>query len=196
MQIIVTLQRKALAQRGCTTESKGGPGMANVNGNFSFSVVDQVGVRGAITLPVRFADTVTLAQLQTAWGAQKTLLQAILGGSITKGGISFGEAVATPPAAVSGSRFEETGVFGFAVTGSANKQGLALGAFLNSKAPLDKIDLADTDVLAWTTAISGAITGGGVYATPDGVALGALVSAFFSTRKKRRQEYSHTIEQA
>jgi hypothetical protein len=170
--------------------------MANVNGNFSYSVVDEVGVRGAITLPVRFSDAVTLAQLDTAWGAMKTLLQAILGGSIQKGGVSFGEVVASPPAAVSGSRFEETGVFGFAVTGSTNKQGLALGSFLNSKAPLDKIDLADTDVAAWTAAISAAITGGGVYATPDGVALGALISAFFSSRKKRRQEHALTIEQA
>ncbi len=170
--------------------------MVNVNGNFSFSVVDEVGVRGAITLPVSFDDTVTLAQLNTAWGAMKTLVQAILGGSIQKGGISFDEIVATPPDPVSGSRFEETGVFGFNITGSTNKQGIALGAFLNSKAPLDKIDLADTDVKAFTDAISAAITGGGVYSTPDGVPLLALRSAFFSTRKKRKQEHSLTIEQA
>lgn len=170
--------------------------MANLVGNFSYSVVDEVGVRGAITLPVVFADTVTLAQLNTAWGAMKALLQPILGGSIQKGGISFGEAVASPTAAAEGSRFEETGVFGFAVTGTAHKQGIALGSFLNSKAPLDKIDLGDTDVQAFTDAISAAITGGGNYCTPDGVHLGALISAFFSSRKKRKQEHALTIEQA
>jgi hypothetical protein len=170
--------------------------MANVNGNFSFSVVDQVGVRGAITLPVMFADTVTLAQLDTAWGGMKALLQAILGGSIQRGSISFGETVAAPTAVVAGARVEEVGVFDFAITGSSHKQGLALLSFASSKAPLDKIDLTDAAVVAFTDAVSAAITGGGVYATPDGVALGALVDAFFSYRKKRRQEHSLTIEQA
>ena len=168
--------------------------MPTINGNFSYSVVDEVGVRGSVTLPVQFDDGATLTQLDTAWGSMKTLLQAILGGSIQKGGISFGEAVAAPPVPVVGSRFEETGLFGFAIAGSPNKMGIALGSFLNAKAPLDKITLTDAAVKAWTDAISAAITGGGNYATPDGVALGALIDAFFGARKKRKQERSLTFE--
>ena len=168
--------------------------MANVNGNFSFSITDEVGVRSALTLPVRFADTATLAQLDTAWGAMKALVHAIVGGSVGKGRVSFEEVVAAPAAAAADSRVEEVGLFDFAITGSTHKQGIAVPSLLDSKAPLGRINLADTDVAAFTAAISAAITGGGVYATPDGVALGALVDAFSSTRKRRRQLRSLTYE--
>ncbi len=168
--------------------------MPSYTGNYSYSVVDEVGVRANLTLPVTFADTATLAQLASGWSAMLALAQAIIGGSVQKGRISFNQVVSSPPAPGADSRVEEVGVFDFAISGSTHKQGIAVPSFLDSKAPLDKINLSDTDVAAFTAAVTASITGGGSYTTPEGLDLGALVDAFFATRKHRRQLRSLTYE--
>jgi hypothetical protein len=170
--------------------------MTNYTGNYSYSIVDEVGVRANATLPVTFADTATLAQLASGWAAMEALVQAIVGGSIQKGRIMFNQVVSSPAAPAADSRVEEVGVFNFGITGSTHRQGIAVPAFLDSKAPLDKINLADTDVAAFTAAVAAAITGGGSYTTPEGLDLTALVDAFFATRKHRRQLRSLTYEVA
>lgn len=169
--------------------------MANLSGNYSFSAIDDAKVRATATLPVRFADTATLAQAAAGWAAMQALLQAIMGASIDKGHISFSQAVASPPAPVTDSRVEQNGVFNFAVSGTTHRQGIAVPSLLDSLITAGVIDLG-TPVSDFTDAVSAAITGGGVYATPDGVALGALVDAFLSFRKHRRQLRAHSFEEA
>lgn len=163
--------------------------MATKVGDFGFSVVDKLGVRSSITMSVAFSDAVTLAQLDTAWSTMEGLLQLITGGSIQRGQVRFQQTVASPAAASADSVTSENAVFNFGITGTSHKQGIAIPAFLDTKLTTDgKPNLADTDVANFTSAVAAAITGGGTYATPDGVSLTAVVDAFRSYRKHRRQE--------
>jgi len=169
--------------------------MANYNGNYSFSAIDDAKVRATVTLPMRFAEAATLTQLVAGWNGALAVLQPIMGASIDKGHISFSQVVSSPPAPVTDSRVEQNGVFNFAISGTTHRQGIAVASLLDTLITAGLIDLG-TPVSDFTDLISAAITGGGVYATPDGVALGALVDAFLSFRKHRRQLRAHTLELA
>jgi hypothetical protein len=169
--------------------------VANYNGNYSFSAVDDAKVRAAVTLPMRFAEAATLTQIVAGWTGALAVLQPIMGASIDKGTISFSQVVASPPSPVADSRVEQNGVFNFAISGTSHRQGIAVASLLDTLIDAGVIDLA-APVATFTDLISAAITGGGVYATPDGVALGALVDAFLSFRKHRRQLRAHSLELA
>ena len=169
--------------------------MANYTGNFSYSMVDELATRATATLPVTFADTVTLAQLATAWNAMQGDIQAVVDGSIDRGGVNFTFAVSSPSAAGAGSRVEQNGVFNFLVGTTGKRFGIALPSLADAVISGGLIDLG-SPVSTFTAAVTAAITGGGSYTTPDGVDLGALVDAFLSFRKHRRQLRAKTIEEA
>jgi len=169
--------------------------VANYVGNFGFSVVDELNVRASATLPITFADTVTLAQLATAWNAMEALLQAIIDGSIDSGGVNFGFNVSSPAAAGAGSRVEQNGIFNFLVGTTGKRFGIAAPSLADAVISGGVIDLG-SPVSDFTNAVTAAITGGGSYSTPQGVDLGALVDAFISFRKHRRQLRAHTVEEA
>lgn len=169
--------------------------MANYVGNFGFSVVDELNVRASATLPITFADTVTLAQLATAWNTMEGLLQAIIDGSIDSGGVNFQFNVSSPSAAGAGSRVEQNGIFNFLVGTTGKRFGIATPSLADAVISGGMIDLG-SPVSAFTAAVTASITGGGSYSTPQGVDLGALVDAFISFRKHRRQLRAHTVEEA
>jgi hypothetical protein len=169
--------------------------MANYVGNFGFSIVDELNVRASATLPVTFADTVTLAQLATAWNTMEALLQAIVDGSVERGGVNFGFTVSSPAAAGAGSRVEQNGIFNFLVGTTGKRFGIATPSLADAVISGGLIDLG-SPVSDFTDAITASITGGGSYTTPEGVDLGALVDAFISFRKHRRQLRATTIEEA
>ena len=169
--------------------------MANYVGNYSFSIVDGLNTRATATLPVTFADTVTLAQLQTGWAAMEVLIQAIVDGSVDRGGLNFGFTVSSPSAAADASRVEQNGIFNFLIGTTGKRLGVAVPSLSDAVISGGLIDLA-APVATFTNAVTAAITGGGSYTTPQGVDLGALVDAFVSFRKHRRQLRAHTIEEA
>jgi len=169
--------------------------VATYVGNYSFSIVDELNVRATATLPISFDDAVTLAQLHTGWAAMKTAIQAIVDGSVDKGGVNFGFPVTSPTAAGAGSRVEQNGVFNFAVSTTGKRFGIATPSLADAVISGGLIDLA-APVATFTDLVTAAITGGGSYTTPDGVDLGALVDAFISFRKHRRQLRATTVEEA
>ncbi len=187
--------RKVYTIEVWSVKSRQGGHMANYNGNYSFSAIDDAKVRASVTLPMRFAEAVTLTQLVAGWAAAKAVLQPIMGASIDKGSINYSQVVASPPAPVTDSRVEQNGLFNFIISGTTHRQGIAVASLLDTLITAGVIDLG-SPVSDFTDLVSAAITGGGVYSTPDGVALGALVDAFVSFRKHRRQLRAHSFETA
>lgn len=177
--------------------------MANTSQvQFSYHVVDELGVSTAATLYALADPTNQIGDLVAQWRAFELLLQAIIGGSVQRGKVSL---IATPAAVASpgaGSRVEQQGIFNYLLTGGTKHWGDAAPSLLNSKIVNGKINLADAAVAAYTAAIAAspawtgasAGTATGVYASNQFVQLGALVDAFLAFRKRRQQLRSLTFE--
>jgi hypothetical protein len=90
---------------------------------------------------------------------------------------------------------EQNGIFNFLIGSTGKRFGVAVPSLADAVISGGLIDLG-SPVSDFTDAVTAAITGGGSYTTPEGVDLGALVDAFISFRKHRRQLRATTIEEA
>jgi hypothetical protein len=135
--------------------------MAIFNAIYSFTIQDADGERTAFPVYVEFADTVTLADVNTGLMAYGSLLDAILDGQIVKNRVTVELPVDSgyKSAPVAGSEIEVTGLITFSLDDPVGKTySNDIPAFARSKFVGNKINLTDADVAAWISR--------GVSATP------------------------------
>lgn len=170
--------------------------MANTQAaRFSYSVVDATGIKASVTNYALLDPTIAVSAVKTAWLAQGALLDAATEAQIVGGDVAivFAADGAWKDAPVAGSEVESTGVFDFSNSVTPHKYGQALPALLSAAIVGGKIDLTNTDVKAWFDALYGSHT---LYAFTNNAfqTLVALVDAFRSYRKRRKQLYRATVE--
>lgn len=162
---------------------------------FTFSVLDELGTRAAITDYALMDPTATVANLIAAWGAQATLLDAVTGCQITGGGVEMSDtnaqmtALGLKSAPVAGSRVEQTGVFNLSNSSTPRRFGIAVAGILDSLISAGRIVITEGGpVDLWLDLIEAAGTATTPqYANTAGQSLVALVDAFLSFRKRRKQ---------
>lgn len=127
--------------------------MALINVILSYTIQDADGERQAFPYYGQIDDTTTLAATQVFLDEYATLLDAIIDGAIKKERIvlDFPITDGVKSSAVAGSEIEKTGLLSYplvSVPGKTFSQDIP--AFKVSLFDGNKINLADTDVLAWT----------------------------------------------
>jgi len=129
--------------------------MALINTILSYTIQDADGERQAFPYYAQIDDTTTLAGLQVFLDEYGTLLDAIIDGAIKKERIVLDfpltDGVKADP--VAGSEIEKTGLLSYpliSVPGKTFSQDIP--AFKVSLFVGNKINLSDTDVVAWTGA--------------------------------------------
>ncbi len=165
-----------------------------VGANFSYSVLDEWGIKATCILYVHYDPATTVANIVSEYQSTSLLLDAIIGGQLLPGSckieINPDGGVKGAPAA--GSRVEQTAVFDFSNTVSPARWGNAVPSFLSSKVVSGKIDDSDTDVVAWTTNLTTAVTTGH-YSNNSFQQLLAVTDAFLSFRKRRKQLFRESV---
>lgn len=135
--------------------------MANLNGAFSATILDDSKKKKAVSLYQILPDTTTLASLVTLAQAFGSVVDPITEGKIDRLRLVFevpllGGWKASP---VSGSNDEETGLFTFPLVTPADKSyGIDIPAFPDAKTVStdhNLINTADTDVTAFIDFITG-----------------------------------------
>jgi len=160
--------------------------MANVNVQYSFTLQDALGTKASMVLYSTATDTSTGANLASEWQALATLISAITSAAVLHGNASVMQTF-TDDAPTADSRVEQTGVFDFPSSISGRLFGIAVPGLDNSVIVSGEIDLSDTDVAAFITAIQGTYTAGGVFTNNNWQQLNDLADAFLSFRKRRKQ---------
>lgn len=163
--------------------------MANTQpARFTFSVLDGLGTRAAITDYAMIDPAMTVAQAVAAWGAQATALDAMLDAQIVGGGVEIVRGPTGKGAPVSTSRVEQTGVFNLLNATTPHRYGIAVAGLADAVIEAGRILLTEDGVVdTWLDIIEAAITGGGVYTNQAQQAVTTLADAFLSFRKRRKQ---------
>jgi len=161
---------------------------------YSFTIVDELGVKAAVTLYALLDPTSTVAQIETDWQTAATDIAAISAGAVLHGKASIvllpGGGAGVPEA---GSRVEQTGVFNFTNAANPRHWGADVVALADDKIVAGKIALTDADVLAFTTLMT-TPTGHTDFSNNSFIANAALADAFISFRKRRKQLRSLSYE--
>lgn len=164
---------------------------------FSYTVVDELGVEASMTQYVEADGTQTLGDIATAWGDWVTLVNAVTSGAAVRGHVLIAPDLpgGLRTTADAGSRVEQTGVINFTHAGANKRWGFAIAALKNAAISGGKINLANADISALTTALLAAVAGG-TYTNNTFQVLSALSDAFIAFRKRRRQQRSKSYEVA
>jgi len=160
--------------------------MATVNVQFSFTLQDALGTKASTVLYSTATDTTSGANLATEWQALAGLIAAITSASVLHGSASIMQTF-TDDAPTSDSRVEQTAVFDFPSSVSGRLFGVAVPGLDNSMITDGTINLSDTDVAAFVSAVEGTFTVGGVFTNNNWQQLDDLNDAFLSFRKRRKQ---------
>lgn len=162
----------------------------------TFSVIDELGTRAAITEYGLVDPAMTVAQLEGTWAAQAALLDAILGVQIIGGGTEVVPTAAQIAAAVThtspdaGSRVEQTGVFNLFNAVTPHRFGIAVAGLSDTFISAGRIVITEGNpVDLWLDAIELASAGAGFpnYTNNAQQQLTVLADAFLSFRKRRKQ---------
>jgi hypothetical protein len=94
---------------------------------------------------------------------------------------------------VAGSEDDETVTIDFDQSGLTTHYGDTIPAFLETKLVGNLVNLADTDVAAYTALLAGTTVLGGTYSGLGNEALTAVYRAFQGNRKHRRQLFSKSV---
>jgi len=165
--------------------------------HFSFTVQDGLGTKASMIIYALLDPTKTVANLVTDIQAWASLIEPIIGGKIL-----LGDAVVsvTPTVDQTGrpdadSRVEQTGVFNFANGSTSRRFGEAVPSLSDGVIVGGTINLADTDVAAFVTAMGAASGTAASQPTNNSFQdLTALVDAFLSFRKRRKQLLRSSFE--
>jgi hypothetical protein len=154
---------------------------------FSFTILDQLGVEATMRIYVLADPTKTIANLASDWQTWAGLIDLIVGGQILHGTarlmlLPTGDEKTSPAA---GSRVEQTGNFTFPNASNSRLFGEAVPSISDSVIVSGRIDLTDTNVSSFYTAMSTA-TANTEPTNNQFLVLDALHSAFLSFRKRRR----------
>lgn len=158
--------------------------MAQQHIRYTFNVEDSEGVRAPVTLYGTYDDTKTVAQMVSDLGTMKALVAATTDGTVVGSEATFVGSGAAAPTNFADSDVSQVALFNF--PNSAQRSwGVMIPAFKDAGISAGHINLSDSDVSAFLTAIQ---PPGGDYTPTDRnwLATGALKDAFLSTRKHRR----------
>lgn len=162
--------------------------MATGQVRFGATIVDELGTEASTNAYVLADTSQTAAQIATAAQAWASALDGVTAGQITGVRASIpvplpGGIKATPDA---GSRVEQTAVVNLRAGTTPRRWGIAIPGVKDALIVAGKLNLADVLVTTLTGLLQGA-TLAGTYITPYGNALGAIVDAVLSFRKRRKQ---------
>lgn len=161
---------------------------------FSYTVMDEIGVKAAITEYLLIDPTMTVTQLAALWQSNELLIDAVVGGQILHG---KAELVLVPDGGkgspVAGSRVEQTGLFTLGNASNPRSFGQDFPAWADTKISGGHIPLADTDVAALVTALTTPATLS-EFTTNQFLVLAALRQTAITFRKRRRLESRLTTE--
>ena len=163
--------------------------MATKNGIASYRMLDKLGVVVSMPVYVKIDDTKTIAQMlgdANLIGQQIDPISdsQILDYSIAVTGNAVSGAKSSPAATAENER---TGLFNFSQATSPYRFGVDVPAIADTKISGGKINLADSDILAFIAALTAA----GTALTPESTSLytlSALLDALISFRKHRKAE--------
>lgn len=156
--------------------------------SFGFSIVDELGVRASTTVYALIDPTLVLSDQVTQWQALATALAGVTDGKILDGDIRIRLAPTVDQTGkpVAGARVEQTELSSFVVTGTGGKTaGVDVPAWSDSLITSGKPVVGSGAGATWVAAITGTFTGG-VLTNATFQAVGALVKAFLSFRKRRK----------
>ena len=153
----------------------------------SYSVIDELEVKGVINFFIDAASTITLANIQTWVTGQTALLDAVTGAQILGIRVSFPAAVVGAKSApIVGSRVEQTALFDFVQAGSNYVQAIDVLAWRDSLISGTLVNLGDSGVANWV-AYQLAATAGIQTASKFGNLLLSLRDVLLTFRKRRKQ---------
>ena len=165
--------------------------------HFSFTLQDGLSTKASMIIYALLDPTKTLANLVTDIQAWATLIEPIIGAKILLADavVSVTPSVDQTGRPLADSRVEQTGVFNFANGSTTRRFGEAVPALNDGVITGGSIDLADTDVAAFVTAMGAA--SGTATSQPTNNSfqdLTSLVDAFLSFRKRRKQLLRSSFE--
>lgn len=161
----------------------------------SVTLRDEWGIEAATAAYISVDDAATMASLQTAWFHFQQDVDAISDGQIIRGSIVLGMAPDSVKAApIAGGRVEQTGLFNFIGTASPRRWAAAVPAIAAATLVGDRINLANADVTTFIALLTGGVAGTYSYTNDHGQPITAMVDAFVSFRKKRKQLQRSSFE--
>lgn len=152
-------------------------------------------MRASTTVYALVDPTLVLSDQVTQWQALATALAGVTAGKIEDGDIrlKLTPTVDQSTKPVAGSRVEQTELTSLVVTGTGGKTaGVDVPAWADSLITAGKPVVDSGAGATWVAAITGAFTGG-VITNPTFQAVGALVKAFISFRKRRKLLYRESV---
>jgi hypothetical protein len=158
-------------------------------GLFSYSIVDELGTKANITVPVMLDPAVsTPTNMSTEWTTLGGLLDSAIGGQIVGGSMAIvkpadGGWKASPAA---GSRVEQTGLLNFLNATTKYKFGVDLPSLKDAAISAGKVNLGYTAISDLITALTTSFNYG-VFANTGQYPLTALIDALLTFRKRRKQ---------
>lgn len=163
---------------------------ANTPAVFSATIQDEAGNKANCNAHLFIDSAQAVSAIDSALSTWLGDLDAITGGQIVSYHVLLRPnlVLTIKSAPVSGSEVQETASFDFTQAGSSYHYGNLVPAFAETKETADhKPNLADTDVLAYTTLLTTAVLGG-YYSGLGNNQLQALSYAFLPTRKHRKSQ--------
>jgi hypothetical protein len=163
--------------------------------HFTATLQDSDGVKASKTSQLFIDPAQTITAAVTALNAWIALLTAITGSKVVRQGIALSVPVTVdqtgkPTADASNS---ETVTIDFDQAGLSTHYGDNIPAFLESKLTGEQVNLADTDVAAYTALLAGTAVLGGTYSGLGNEALTAVYRAFQGDRSHRRQLFGKSV---
>jgi hypothetical protein len=169
--------------------------MATVTALATAEILDALGVTVSFPIYVEFADTTTLATLNTWAAAYLDALDPIIDGQITS--FTLKPALTLPgglkSAPVATAEAERNGVFNFSQATVKYRDGLAVPTIADAVIANGKIDLTLTAITTFISFIT-TVTNGVTITSKFLYALQGLVDAFISFRKHRKAELRRSLE--
>jgi hypothetical protein len=162
--------------------------VAVITMGFGATIADELGTTANSNAYISGDDAQTLAQVRTAAQLWATDLDGLTAGQLTSLRVSIHPALpggikATPAA---GSRVEATAVINLRAGASGHRFGTVIPAIKDALIVAGKLNLADIAITTFVGLLQGAVLAG-TYTTPAGNALGVVVDAILSFRKRRKQ---------
>jgi len=155
---------------------------------YSYTLLDGLGSHASMVIYAKADPTKTLTNILADWETFAALIDLIVGGQILHGQVRLLTAPSGSEKSSPGStsRVEQTGVFDFPNATNSRIFGEAVPSLADSVIVGGQIDLTDTNVANFVTAMSTA-TANSEPTTNQFLVLTALRDAFLSFRKHRKQ---------
>lgn len=156
----------------------------NTRVQFSATLTDELGTKASTVSDVFGDDAQTVVQIGASAAAWAAALDAASSAQITR----LEACVILPltglkAAPIAGSRVEQTAVINLKAGTTGRKWGIAIPSVRDALIVANKLDLGNAAVTTFVALLQGAALGG-LYTTPYGNALGTVVDAILSFRKR------------